>query len=58
MGELKWFLIALVVMWLLWVVTGGYTHVQNINKPFLEQPAPIENGQPYTLQQLKDSTRP
>ncbi|HVY36070.1 MAG TPA: hypothetical protein VG982_02225 [Candidatus Paceibacterota bacterium] len=58
MGELKWFLIALVVMWLLWVVTGGYTHVQNINKPFLEQPTPIENGQPYTLQQLKDSTRP
>jgi len=57
--ELTWFFILLGLLWLGWFVTGGPSRIQtNRTHPFLEQPAPIEGGQIYTLQELKDRTRP
>ena len=58
MGELKWFLLFLIALWVMWVVSGGAERLENKDKPFLEQPAPIESGRPYTLEELKQRTRP
>jgi hypothetical protein len=58
MDELKWFLIGGLVLFVLWAMTGGPSRMENKEHPFLEQPAPIESGQPYTLEQLRDRTRP
>lgn len=58
MDELKWFIVVLVVLWMLWVATGGYSRIENGDKPFLEQPSPIEGGKPYTLDELKRRTAP
>ena len=53
MGELKWFIYAFVGLWILWLITGGPTRYENRNRPFLEQPAPIEGGRPYTIEDLQ-----
>jgi len=58
MEELGWFLLLIVGLFFAWVLTGGPARVENRNKPFLEQPAPVESGQPYTLEQLRDRTKP
>ena len=52
MGELKWFLIAGIILYALWYLTGGPTAMDR-DKPFLHQPAPIENGKPYGVNQLQ-----
>ncbi len=58
-SELKWFLILLAGLWLAWFATGGPDRNEiNRTHPFIEQPAPIEGGNIYTLQELKDRTRP
>ena len=57
--ELKWFLLLFLGLWVAWFATGGPERVRDDRThPFLEQPSPIDNGQTYTLQQLKDRTRP
>lgn len=58
-SELKWFILLFIGLWLAWLITGGADRI-SINKthPFLEQPNPIENGKTYTIQELKDRTRP
>ncbi len=56
--DLRWLFILLIALFALWVLTGGPERVENRNAPFLEQPAPVEGGQVYTLEQLKDRTRP
>lgn len=55
MGELKWFLLALLVMWILWVLTGGYEErTDNKDKPFLAPPTePFTTGRPYTIDEFK-----
>ncbi len=54
MGELKWFLLALITLWVLWVLTGGYTRVENKHLPFIEQPQePFSTGRPYTYEEFK-----
>lgn len=53
MGELKWFLLAFFVLWVLWVITGGPARLDNKQRPFLKQPAPIESGETYTLKEFK-----
>lgn len=53
MGDLKWFLLLFLGLWVLWLITGGPTRYENRYRPFLEQPAPIEGGQPYTVQELR-----
>jgi hypothetical protein len=58
MSELKWFLIAMIALWILWVISGGPQATENKTRPFLEQPAPVEGGRPYTLEELKDRTKP
>jgi hypothetical protein len=53
MGELKWFIYAFVGLWLLWLFTGGPSRYENRTRPLLEQPAPIEGGRPYRVEDLK-----
>lgn len=57
--EIKWFLILIALLWLAWFFTGGPTRIQtNRTHPFIEQPAPIEGGKIYTLDELKNRTQP
>lgn len=53
MGELKWFLLLFIGLWVLWLITGGATRYENRTRPFVEQPSPIEGGRPYTLEELR-----
>ena len=55
MGELKWFILALIIMWILWVLTGGYTErTDNKDKPFIEQPTKaFDSGRPYTFEEFQ-----
>lgn len=56
-SELKWFLILFFGLWLAWLVTGGPERNKiNRTHPFIEQPS--EGGDIYTLDELKDRTRP
>jgi hypothetical protein len=43
--ELKWFLFVLLVLWVIWFLTGGPARFEN--KPFLKPAKPIDTGQPY-----------
>lgn len=52
MGDLKWFLYAFIGLWILWLVTGGPTRYENRSRALLEQPAPIEGGRPYKLNEI------
>lgn len=56
MGELKWFLLALIIMWVLWVLSGGYQErIDSKDKPFIEQPTqPFSTGTPYTYEEFKN----
>ena len=54
MGELKWFILAFGGLWILWLVTGGATRYENRTRPLLEQPAPLEGGRPYKVEELKN----
>jgi hypothetical protein len=45
-GELKWLIIVLAVLWFLWFLGGGANNPDS-NKPFINPPAPISNGQVY-----------
>ena len=56
-GTLRWFILAFIGLWVLWVLSDGPAKLENKDKPFLEQPAPIEGWQPYTVQQLKDKQK-
>lgn len=53
MDELKWFLLAFIILWVLWLLTGGPSRNENRYRPLLEQPAPLEGGRPYTIEDLK-----
>ncbi len=56
-GELKWFLLLFLGLWIAWLATGGPSRIQeNRTHPFLEQPT--DGGRIYTLQELRDGTRP
>lgn len=52
--KMYWFVIILVLLWAMWVVTGGPQKIENHNAPFLEQPNPIETGRVYTLEELRE----
>lgn len=53
MDDLKWFLLLFLGLWVLWLITGGATRYENRTRPFLEQPAPIEGGRPYDVEELR-----
>lgn len=58
-NELKWFLLLFFGLWVAWLVTGGTERISvNRTHPFLEEPAPIDQGRIYTLEELKERTRP
>ena len=56
MNDFKWFLLALLGLWILWAGTGGYTErTDNKDKPFIERPKePFSNGRPYTFEEFKN----
>lgn len=45
--ELKWFILVLVAMWVVWFFTGGPTRFASKAGPFLRPPAPISTGEIY-----------
>lgn len=53
MGEFKWFIYAFIGLWILWLITGGPSRYENRSRQLLEQPAPIEGGRPYSIDELK-----
>lgn len=58
-GELKWFLILFLALWLAWAVTGGPQRNQiNRTHPFIKRPDPTDDGKVYTFKELQDQTRP
>lgn len=58
LSEGQLFLLFMLILFIGWVATGGPKKATNTNKPFLQQPAPIESGKPYSLKDLKENTRP
>jgi hypothetical protein len=58
MKEFFWLIGMIVILGILWALGGGASRTENIDKPFLEAPQPIEGGRPYTLEELKERTRP
>lgn len=50
--DLKWLLIILVVLWFIWFATGGRMHKASTSGPFLNPPAPLDNGGAYGPQFL------
>lgn len=57
--EIKWLLLLIIALFVGWVLTNGPARVaDNKDKPFIEEPAPLSNGQVYGLDELKDRTRP
>jgi hypothetical protein len=57
--ELKWFFILLGVLWLAWFFSGGPARVQtNRQNPFIEESSIDKVGEIYSLEELKDRTRP
>jgi hypothetical protein len=58
MKELLWIIAAAIGLFIIWLTTGGPERIENKGRPFLEQPAPIESYNPYTLEELRDRTRP
>ncbi len=47
--ELKWFLGALAVIWLVWFFTGGPARYESeqADKPFIKAPTPLDTGETY-----------
>jgi len=47
--ELKWILLALVALWVLWFFFGGPERYNQNEGPFLNSPAPINNSSNYPI---------
>lgn len=47
--ELKWFLGALAIVWMIWFLTGGPARYESEHqdKPFLKAPIPLDTGEVY-----------
>lgn len=45
--DLKWFVFIVIVLWVLWYITGGPSHFESVNKPFIKPAAPIDTGEVY-----------
>lgn len=54
---MSFFIIALIILWVLWVLTGGPANVENHTRPFLEQPEPVDTGRVYTLEELRERNK-
>jgi hypothetical protein len=52
MGELKWFLLFFIGLYIIWLLAGGPS-AQDKDNQFLHQPAPVENGQTYNFEEYK-----
>jgi len=50
---LKWILGALIILFFIWLLTGGYSRFEDKNKPFLKPPDPLDSGEPYGLDTTK-----
>ncbi|HEY4715137.1 MAG TPA: hypothetical protein VIH31_01375 [Candidatus Paceibacterota bacterium] len=43
--ELKWFLLILVGLWVIWFLTGGPKRLED--KPFIKPVKPVDTGETY-----------
>ncbi len=56
MIELRWAIVAFIVLWMMWAATDGPSRIENRNRQLLQQPA--DGGKAYSLEQLQEGTRP
>jgi hypothetical protein len=56
MSELTWLLVGLFVLFILWGATGGTEHYASRSRQFIEHP--VDGGQIYSLEELREGTRP
>lgn len=57
-GELKWFLLLFLGLWVGWMMTGGIDRKEyNRARPFIEEPDPLDSGKVYTLEELRERNR-
>jgi hypothetical protein len=45
--ELKWLIIILVLLWVVWFMTGGPQRIESMKGFFIKPPSPIDTGQVY-----------
>ncbi|OGI69083.1 hypothetical protein A2824_00680 [Candidatus Nomurabacteria bacterium RIFCSPHIGHO2_01_FULL_42_16] len=45
--ELKWFIIVLIGIWVVWFFTGGIERFEEKSGPFIAPPAPLGTGETY-----------
>ena len=46
LGELKWFFLVLIVLWIVWYYTGGPERFRE-STPFIKPLPPLDSGQTY-----------
>ncbi len=47
MSDLKWLILILIGIWIIWFVYGGARSDAAKSGPFIKPPAPIDSGQIY-----------
>jgi len=46
-GMIKFILGFGIIIYVVWLTTGGMERVENRDKPFLKEPAPLDSGEVY-----------
>ena len=53
-GTLRWFILAIVGLWVIWLMTGGPERYENKTNQFIDAPqAPGESGRIYNKTELE-----
>jgi|APSaa5957512622_1039677.scaffolds.fasta_scaffold62340_2 hypothetical protein len=52
LGMIKFILAFGIIVYVLWLMTGGMERVENREKPFLQEPAPLDSGEVYGLDEI------
>jgi len=47
LGMIKFILGFGIIIYVVWLTTGGMERVENRDKPFLKEPAPLDRGEVY-----------
>ena len=45
--ELKWLILIMVILWIVWFLTGGPKRIEDLKGPFIKPAKPIDTGETY-----------